>query len=82
MVFEKIFISPVESGTGYISVPFPGDSAPESGVRRSCPAYPVDFCRTKDAPSSVTACAVTPSPQWEGVGEHVKTAPACGRGGP
>ncbi len=21
-------------------------------------------------------------PQWEGVGEHVKTAPACGRGGP
>ena len=31
-------------------MPFPGDSAPESGARRACPAYPVDFCRTEGRP--------------------------------
>ena len=47
-------------------MPFPGDSAPESGARRHAPPILWIFAVRKDAPSSVTACADT-FPQWEGV---------------
>ena len=80
--FEKIFISPSRAGQDIFPCPSQGTPPRSPEQEEHAPPILWIFAVRKDAPSSVTACAVTPSPQWEGVGEHVKTAPACGRGGP
>ena len=60
-------------------MPFPGDSAPESEQEKSMPAYPVDFLPYGRTPLIRHGLRRDTFPQWEGVGEHVKTArPAAG----